>query len=56
VALESDRPGRFSANAFALIPGQDRHVTFTPAEPGPAPRFTIRDLHRATYAPIPSEA
>ncbi|PZQ95654.1 MAG: beta-mannosidase [Cereibacter sphaeroides] len=52
-ALESDRPGRFSLNAFALFPGYDTTVTFTPTEPGPSPRFTIRDLHGATY---PSEA
>lgn len=49
VALEADQPGRFSHNAFALFPGHDATVTFTPETPGPAPRFTCRDLHSATY-------
>ena len=49
VALEADQPGRFSRNAFALLPGQDARITFTPEAPGPAPRFTLRDLHSATY-------
>ncbi len=48
VALEADVPGRFSDNAFALIPGQPRHVTFTPESPGAALRLTLRDLHSAT--------
>jgi beta-mannosidase len=42
-------PGRFSDNAFALLPGQPRRITFTPDSPGPAPRVTLRDLHSATY-------
>lgn len=49
VAVESDQPGRFSDNAFALIPGMPRSLTFTPADPGAQPRFTLRDLHSATY-------
>ncbi len=49
VALEADLPGRFSLNAFTLFPGHDATVTFTPETPGPRPRFTIRDLHSATY-------
>jgi beta-mannosidase len=49
VALEADIPGRFSQNAFALFPGFDAIVTFTPAAPGDTPRFTVRDLHSATY-------
>jgi beta-mannosidase len=49
VALESDRPGRFSMNAFAIFPGYPAEVTFTPSAPGPAPNFTLRDLHSATY-------
>ena len=48
VALESDQPGRFSANGFALFPGHPATVTFTPKSPGPAPQFTLRDLHAAT--------
>ncbi|MBI1418833.1 MAG: glycoside hydrolase family 2 protein [Limimaricola sp.] len=48
VAVEADRPGRFSNNAFALFPGAPATITFTPAAPGPAPTFTLRDLHSAT--------
>jgi beta-mannosidase len=56
VALEADQPGRFSRNAFALLPGQDARITFTPEAAGPAPRFTLRDLHSATYgAPLLQE-
>ncbi len=55
-ALESDRPGRFSDNAFALIPGHPRTITFAPDTAGPPPRFNLRELHSATYgAPIPKE-
>jgi beta-mannosidase len=49
VALEADVPGRFSDNAFALLPGAPRHITFTPEGPCPVPRITLRDLHSATY-------
>ncbi len=49
VALEADQPGRFSINGFTLFPGQPVTVSFTPASPGAAPRFTLRDLHSATY-------
>jgi beta-mannosidase len=48
-AIEADQPGRFSDNAFALFPGYPARITFTPAAPGPAPRFTLRHLHAATY-------
>jgi len=48
VALEADHPGRFSSNGFALLPGHPATVTFTPKSPGPAPQFTLRDLHAAT--------
>ncbi len=51
VAVESDQPGRFSANAFTLFPGHPATVTFTPATPGAAPKFTLRDLYSATYGP-----
>ncbi len=55
VAVESDLPGRCSDNAFTVFPGQPVTVTFTPTptstNAGPAPRFIIRDLHSATYAP-----
>lgn len=49
VAVESDQPGRFSVNAFALFPDHPATVVFTPATAGPTPRFIIRDLHSATY-------
>ena len=48
VAVESDVAGRFSDNAFALIPGQPRRITFTPMGDG-TPTFTQRDLFAATY-------
>ncbi len=51
VAIESDQPGRFSNNAVTLFPGHAATITFTPAAPGPVPRFTLRDLHSATYGP-----
>ena len=49
VALESDVPGRFSANAVTLFPGHLAEVTFAPADPDARPRLTLRDLHSATY-------
>jgi beta-mannosidase len=52
VAVEADQPGRFSANAFALFPGHPAIITFTPAGPGPAPVFTLRDLYSATCGPL----
>ncbi|MES2969351.1 MAG: glycoside hydrolase family 2 protein [Pseudomonadota bacterium] len=52
VAVEADQPGRFSANAFALFPGHPATISFTPAGPGPAPVFTLRDLYSATCGPL----
>ena len=51
VAVESDQPGRFSHNAVALFPGSPATITFSPAQIGAAPRFTIKDLHSATHGP-----
>ncbi|WP_426034060.1 beta-mannosidase [Cypionkella sp. TWP1-2-1b2] len=51
VAVESDQPGRFSHNAITLFPGHPATITFTPAQAHAEPRFTIRDLHSATYGP-----
>jgi beta-mannosidase len=50
-AVEADVPGRFSTNAVTLIPCIPVTLTFTPREPGATPRFTLRDLHSATYGP-----
>ena len=51
VSLEADQPGRFSMNAFTLFPGHAATVLFTPADPAKHPKFTLRDLHSATYGP-----
>ena len=50
VAIEADVDGRFSDNAFALLPDQKTTVRFTPTDPHATPEFTLRDLHSATYA------
>lgn len=56
VVPQADRPGRFSHTAFAPLPGRDAAITFVPEAPGPAPCFTLRDLHSATHgAPQPQE-
>ena len=47
-ALEADTPGRFSDNAFDMLPGETRTITFTPTDPSATPTFTLRDLHSAT--------
>jgi beta-mannosidase len=52
VTIESDRPGRFTQNAFALFAGFPATVTFMPTEPGPVPVFRLRDLHAATTARV----
>ncbi|MGL4238399.1 beta-mannosidase [Tabrizicola sp.] len=49
VAIESEVPGRFSANAVTLFPGHPATITFTPNDPSSVPQFTFRDLHSATY-------
>ena len=49
VALEADQPGRFSGNAVSLFPGHPATLSFVPAVPGAEPKFTLRDLHSATY-------
>jgi beta-mannosidase len=48
-ALEADVPGRFSQNAMMILPESPVQVTFTPMASGQTPRFTLRDLHSATY-------
>jgi beta-mannosidase len=49
VAVESEVPGRFSANAVTMFPGYPTTITFTPEDPLAVPDFTFRDLHSATY-------
>lgn len=50
VAVEADVPGRMSGNAFDLMPGETRKLTFTPKDPAATPKFTLRDLYSATAA------
>ncbi|WP_417249106.1 beta-mannosidase [Celeribacter sp.] len=49
VSLEASVAGRFSTNAFTILPGQEVKVIFTPKDTETTPEFTIRDLHSATY-------
>jgi beta-mannosidase len=49
VTASSEVPGRFSANAVTLLPGQPVTITFTPQDPSASPAFTFKDLHSATY-------
>jgi len=51
VTVEADVPGRFSDNGFALLPGAPRQIRFKPKTPGALAKFTLRDLHSATYTP-----
>jgi beta-mannosidase len=48
VSLEADCTGRFSRNAFTLLPGAPQSILFTPKDGAATPRFTLRDLHSAT--------
>ena len=47
-SLEADVRGRFSDNAFDMLPGETREVLFTPDDTSSKPKFTLRDLHSAT--------
>jgi beta-mannosidase len=49
-SLEADTNGRFSDNAFDMLPGETRTITFTPTDTSVKPLFTLRDLHSATTA------
>jgi len=49
-SLEADVNGRFSDNAFDMLPGETREIIFTPADPSATPTFTLRDLHSATMS------
>ncbi len=48
VSLEANVPGRFSRNAFMLLPGESAEVFFDPEDLEAAPAFTLRDLYSAT--------
>jgi beta-mannosidase len=45
VSIEADCAGRFSDNAFDMLAGESRTITFTPEEDGAKPSFVVRDLH-----------
>ena len=49
-SLEADVNGRFSDNAFDMLPGETRIITFTPTDLSAKANFTLRDLHSATTA------
>ncbi|SFS21083.1 beta-mannosidase [Yoonia litorea] len=48
-SVEADCPGRFDQNALLLLPGESRTIRFT-ATHQTQPKFTLRDLHSATYS------
>ncbi|MCA1774567.1 MAG: hypothetical protein LC676_02865 [Loktanella sp.] len=50
VAVEADQPGQFSANAFDMLPGETRRITFTASDTATEPTFTLRDLASATQS------
>ncbi|MDE0983986.1 MAG: glycoside hydrolase family 2 protein [Yoonia sp.] len=50
VAVEADVAGRISDNAITILPKHPVQLRFTPADPCSTPKFTLRDLHSATYA------
>jgi beta-mannosidase len=48
-ALEPDQPGRMSANAFDMLPGESRDIIFHPRQrTKKTPQFTLRNLFSAT--------
>lgn len=50
VAVEADVAGRISDNAITILPKHLVQLRFTPTDPCSTPKFTLRDLHSATYA------
>ncbi len=48
VSLEADVPGHFSDNAFDLLPGESKTISFKPDNKSAKPNFTVRDLYSAT--------
>ena len=49
-SLEAGTKGRFSDNAFDMLPGETQTITFTPTDASVKPQFILRDLHSATTA------
>jgi beta-mannosidase len=49
VSLEADCVGRFSDNAFLLLPEEPKSITFKKSNVNDQVRVTVRDLHTATY-------
>ncbi|SHH25367.1 beta-mannosidase [Cognatiyoonia sediminum] len=48
--VEADTEGRFSDNAFDMMPGETKILRFTLKDPSAQPNFSLRHLHNATYA------
>ncbi len=48
VSLEADVAGHFGDNAFDLLPGETKSLSFIADDPTAKPNFTIRDLYSAT--------
>lgn len=48
-AVEADVAGRFTDNAFDLLPGETKKIRFTPKDAGTEPSFTLRNLYTATH-------
>lgn len=49
VALEADSAGRFSDNAFTMLPGRKKALHFVPDDSDKKPEITVRNLFTATY-------
>ena len=47
--VEADTEGRFSHNAFDLLPSETKSLRFEPRDPTAKPNFTLRHLYGATY-------
>lgn len=53
VTVEADVPGRFSRNAFTVVPGLPVELRFQPDDPTARAQFRLRDLWSATCATGP---
>ena len=54
LTAEADLPGRWDRAAVLALPGTAETFYFTPRDPAAEPRFTLRDLHGATYPEDPA--